>query len=96
MTDEQPRPLNREQRRAAKFRRRGSARQDNLQTQRENDTGFLALPTESLADGPKGAVPLIAAEELTSREGPGMGDDAPTSEPAPGEADPQPADPPKP
>jgi hypothetical protein len=54
MTDEPP-PLNREQRRAQKFRRRSTARQDNLHTHRENATGFLTSPADSLADGPRGA-----------------------------------------
>lgn len=53
MTDEQQPPLNREQRRAKKFRSKSTARQDNLHTQHENDTGFLATSTDSLADGPR-------------------------------------------
>ena len=53
MTDDQRQPLNREQRRARKFRRQSTARQDNLYTQRQNNTGFLATPTDSLADGPR-------------------------------------------
>ncbi len=53
MTDEQQPPLNREQRRAKKFRGKSTARQDNLHTQHDNDTGFLATSTDSLADGPR-------------------------------------------
>ena len=92
MTDEGQRPLNREQRRAQKFRARSTARQDNLHTPRENATGFLALPTDSLADGPKGDVTLIAAAESTSQAGPGGGGDAPTEAAVPDPASTAPAD----
>jgi hypothetical protein len=51
MADESP-PLNREQRRAQKFHRRGAARQDNLQTQRENNSGFLGTPPAPSPDAP--------------------------------------------
>jgi len=53
MADESP-PLNREQRRAQKFHRRGAARQDNLQTQRENNSGFLGTPPAPSPDALEG------------------------------------------
>ena len=65
MTDDTP-PLNREQRRAQKFRSRRTGRQDNLQTQRENDTGFLSSPTETLADAPTDVVDATAAVTATA------------------------------
>jgi hypothetical protein len=47
-----PAPLNREQRRAQKFHRSSAARQDNLQTQRQNNSGFLGTPPALVADEP--------------------------------------------
>jgi hypothetical protein len=63
MTHEHQQPLNREQRRAQKFRSRSTARQDNLHTQRENDTGFLATPADTLADGPRDVDVAAVADE---------------------------------
>jgi hypothetical protein len=61
MTENTP-PLNREQRRAQKFRSKSTGRQDNLQTQSENDSGFLTSPTETLADAPNDVVATSATE----------------------------------
>jgi hypothetical protein len=72
MTDDTQQPLNREQRRAQKFRSKSKARQDNLHTQRENDTGFLATPTDSLADGPNEAAESTP-HGATHHVGPGTG-----------------------
>ena len=84
MTDEPQPPLNREQRRAKKFRSKSTARQDNLHTQHENDTGFLATSTDSLADGPRNdgvvataAVPADRADEPSDlEEAPAEADEA--------------------
>ena len=72
MTDDQQ-PLNREQRRAQKFHRKGGGRQDNLQTQRENNTGFLSGPADTLADGPKDAVATSTTQGETEQVGAGTG-----------------------
>lgn len=82
MTEDTP-PLNREQRRARKFHRKTKGRQDNLHTQSENNTGFLAGPAETLADGPKdGAIATSTNLGPTSLVGPGTGG-ATESEPVP-------------
>ena len=83
MTDDQQQPLNREQRRAKKFRSKSTARQDNLQTQRENDTGFLSTPTETLADGPNEGDETSVTKGATHHVGPGTGGAVETDEGTP-------------
>jgi hypothetical protein len=68
MTDDSA-PLNREQRRAQKFHHNRNARQDNRQTQRENQTGFLADQTQLPPDVPDEAT----TQNDTRQTGPGMG-----------------------
>ena len=72
MTDDQA-PLNREQRRAEKFHKKRAGRQDNLQTQRENNTGFLATPAATLADGPNEALESSGVAGSSDHLGPGTG-----------------------
>jgi hypothetical protein len=81
-TDEstESQPLNREQRRAQKFHRKAAARQDNLHTQRENDTGFLSGPAETLADGPNRALEVSSTPGSTNHRGPGTGGETETAE----------------
>jgi hypothetical protein len=43
-------PLNREQRRAQKFHRASHGRQDNLLTQRQNNTGFLSTRPDAVEE----------------------------------------------
>jgi hypothetical protein len=74
-SNDQP-PLNREQRRAQKFHRGGSRRQDNLQTQRENTSGFLSTPPNTLpdeSDQPDAAVAESTNQGPTHQTGPGTG-----------------------
>lgn len=70
---EAPSPLNREQRRAQKFHRHRGGRQDNLQTQRENNTGFLGEPPEPVAEGASEAVATSSTGGETKETGPGTG-----------------------
>ena len=82
MTDEsteERQPLNREQRRARKFHRKAPARQDNLQTQRANNTGFLAGPAETLADRPNAALEASSEAGSTNHLGPGSGGETETA-----------------
>ncbi len=78
MTDD-PNPLNREQRRAAKFHRRGAARQDNLHTQRENSTGFLTT-APTLADEAPRDTPAVNPEPEAEPDAPPAEADAPPAE----------------
>ena len=79
MTDDHSHaPLNREQRRAQKFRSKQTSRQDNLQSQRANDTGFLSSPTDTVADAPKDVVEIDAAKGT-----PDVATDAAAESPAP-------------
>jgi len=81
MTENTP-PLNREQRRAQKFRSKSTGRQDNLQTQSENDSGFLTSPTETLADAPNDVVATSAAEAPEDAAEAGPADAADAARPA--------------
>lgn len=76
-------PLNREQRRAQKFHRKSGGRQDNLQTQRENNSGFLTTPPAPLEDGPNEAVATSTTQGPTSMTGPGTGGATESDERAP-------------
>jgi hypothetical protein len=77
---EESQPLNREQRRARKFHRKARARQDNLQTQRENNTGFLTGPAETLADRPNEALEASSVAGSTNHRGPGTGGETETAD----------------
>ena len=79
-TQTEPQPQNREQRRAQKFHRKTAGRQDNLLTQRANNTGFLASPAATLADGPNDALAAIPAEGSTHHGGPGTGGETESDE----------------
>jgi hypothetical protein len=78
-----PPPLNREQRRAQKFHRKSGGRQDNLQTQRENNSGFLTTPPALIEEGPKEAVATSTTQGPTHLTGPGTGGATETEERAP-------------
>lgn len=73
MTDDTQQPLNREQRRQQKFHRKTAARQDNLQTQRMNNTGFLTTPADSTLEGPNDTIASSSTEGETHHVGPGTG-----------------------
>jgi len=66
-------PLNREQRRAQRFHPHSTARQDGLQTQRENNTGFLATPPAPSSDGPAESSATSATQGPTEQTGAGTG-----------------------
>jgi hypothetical protein len=78
-----PPPLNREQRRAQKFHRKSGGRQDNLQTQRENNSGFLTTPPALIEEGPKEAVATSTTQGPTHLTGPGTGGATESEERAP-------------
>jgi hypothetical protein len=72
-------PLNREQRRAQKFHRHAAARQDNLQTQRQNNTGFLSGTPNTI---PEDADPSLETSSTAGSEnhgGPGTGGETETA-----------------
>src|SRR4051794_31491293 len=79
MTDDSQ-TLNREQRRAQKVHPKSTARQDNLQTQRENQSGFLAEPPAPVAEGTKDAVAASTTQGPTNMTGPGTGGATETDE----------------
>lgn len=74
-----PPPLNREQRRAQKFHRHAGARQDNLQTQRQNNTGFLSTPSEPLAEDANPALEAGSTPGAEEHGGPGTGGETKTA-----------------
>lgn len=78
--NEAQQPLNREQRRARKFRRGGTARQDNLQTARDNNTGFLGTPPAPLAEGPRESEAVSSTQGPTRQTGAGTGGATETDE----------------
>jgi hypothetical protein len=73
MADPEPTsaPLNREQRRAQKFHRSSAARQDNLQTQRQNNSGFLGTPPEPVE--PVEPAEPVAPQAPATQSGAGTG-----------------------
>ena len=73
-------PLNREQRRRQKFHRHGPSRQDNLQTERENNTGFLATPPAPVADEAAAALEESSDEASDHHVGPGTGGETESDE----------------
>jgi hypothetical protein len=73
-------PLNREQRRAQRFHRRSTARQDNLQTQRQNSSGFLATEPAPLTEGPPESLGTATTQGPTKLTGAGTGGATETDE----------------
>jgi hypothetical protein len=77
-SNEQP-PLNREQRRAQKFHKHKSGRQDNLQTQRQNNTGFLTGTPDTLADDTNRELEASSTAGSENHGGPGTGGETETA-----------------
>jgi hypothetical protein len=71
--DGQPVPLNREQRRAQKFKHGHDSRQDNLRPQSENNSAFNAPVTADAEEGPKDAVTAANTQGETNMTGAGTG-----------------------
>lgn len=83
MTEDPQPPLNREQRRAQKFHRKGTGRQDNLQTQRENNTGFLTTPPAPVSEDANDALTTSPEEGETHHVGAGTGGETESDEGTP-------------
>ena len=67
-------PLNREQRRAQKFKHAEDTRQDNLRPQSENNAAFnpATIPTD-MEEGPKDSVTASTTQGPTNMTGAGTG-----------------------
>ena len=72
-------PLNREQRRAQKFKHADDARQDNLRPQSENNaafnapSGLAAATSVDMEEGPKDAVAVSTTQGPTNMNNAGSG-----------------------